>query len=116
MTALQYFRLLCSEFGSTLDATVTQWLTIATADVFAPCLNAADLSRAQALYAGHLMKLEQDASSGLSGPIKSEREGDLSRTYGDVNGGETILGSTNYGIQYKTLVGRCFGTGIMTRF
>lgn len=115
MTALQYFRLLCSEFASALDATVNQWLTIATADVYAPCLNAEDLARAQALYAGHLMKLQQDAASGLSGPVKSEREGDLSRSYGSVGGDDTLIGSTPYGLQYKALVSRCFGTGIMTR-
>ena len=116
MTALQYFRLLAVEFASVIDATVNTWITIATSDVYAPCLSAEELARAQALMAAHLMKLSSDAASGVAGSVKSEREGDLSRTYGSIAGDDTVLGSTTYGMQYLQITARCFGASIMTRY
>ena len=115
MTSLQWFRMLCPEFASVLDATVNQWLALAASDVYAPCLSADDLARAQALYAAHSLKLSQDAASGITGAVKSEREGDLSRSYGNLSGDSTLLGSTPYGLQYKSLTDRCFGASILTR-
>lgn len=115
-TSLQYFRLLATEFASVIDATVNTWLDIAAQDVYTPCLNAEELARANALMAAHLMKLSSDAASGVAGPIKSEREGDLSRTYGSIAGDNTVLGSTTYGMQYLQLTALCFGASIMTRY
>lgn len=115
MTDLQWFRMLCPEFSGILDATVNQWLALAASDVYAPCLSADDLARAQALYAAHSLKLSQDAANGIAGAVKSEREGDLSRSYGNLYGDSTLLGSTPYGLQYKSLTDRCFGATIMTR-
>lgn len=115
-TSLQYFRLFATEFASVIDATVNTWLGIAAQDVYAPCLSTEELARANALMAAHLMKLSSDAASGVAGPIKSEREGDLSRTYGSVSGDNTVLGSTIYGMQYLQLTERCFGASIMTRY
>jgi len=69
---------------------------------------------AKGLYAAHLLALsEGSASSG--GAIVSEREGDLSRTYATIKGGDTLLGSTSYGQQYIDLTRPCFGVNIMTR-
>lgn len=115
MTALQYFRLMAVEFAGVIDATVNTWITIATSDVYAPCLSAEDLERAKSLMAAHLMKLSSDAASGVAGTIKSEKEGDLSRTYGNLSNDGTLLGSTTYGQQYIALTSRCFGATIMTR-
>lgn len=115
-TALQYFRLLATEFAGVDDATVNVWLGIAAQDVYAPCLSDEELARANALMAAHLLKQAQDASSGIAGTIKSEREGDLSRTYADTGYDATGLNSTAYGSQYLALTARCFGSSIMTRY
>lgn len=115
MNALQYFRLLAAEFASVIDATVNTWITVATSDVYAPCLSAEELERAKALMAAHLLKLSTDAANGVAGSVKSEREGDLSRTYGNLSNDSSLLGSTTYGQQYMALTARCFGATIMTR-
>lgn len=115
MTALEYFRLLAPEYSSTLDATVQTWLTVAGNLANTGCLDAERAAMALALYAAHMLKLSQDAASGIAGAIKSEREGDLSRSYGNLAGDTTLLGSTPYGLQYKSLTDRCFGATIMTR-
>ena len=114
MTALEYFRLLAPEYAATFDATVNQWLAMADLQAAETCFTDDRAAMAQALYAAHLLALsEGGASSG--GAIVSEREGDLSRTYAAIKGGDTLLGSTSYGQQYIDLTRPCFGVNIMTR-
>lgn len=114
MTALEYFRLLAPEYAATSDATVNKWLAMADLQAAETCFTDERAAMAQALYAAHLLALsEGGASSG--GAIVSEREGDLSRTYATIKGGDTLLGSTSYGQQYIDLTRPCFGVNIMTR-
>lgn len=115
MTALQYFRLFAKEFASVSDADVNTWLGVAAQDVYAPCLNDEELARATALMAAHLLKQSTDTESGYSGTIKTEKEGDLSRTYADSVSASSYAGGTAYWDQYMALTSRCFGASIMTR-
>ena len=112
MTELEYFRLLAPEFASVPDATVNSWLTMAGNLIVVGCLDAERAAMAKALYAAHLLTL---STAGAVGAIVSEREGDLSRTYATIKGGDTLLGSTSYGQQYIDLTRPCFGVNIMTR-
>ena len=114
MTPLEYFRLLAPEFASVADATVNQWLSVAGNLTETGCLDTERAAMAQALYAAHLLTLSTAGSSAV-GAVVSEREGDLSRTYATINGGDTVLGSTSYGQQYIELTRPCFGVNIMTR-
>ena len=117
MTALDYFRMFATEFAGIADADVNKWLALATNDVYAPCLSAEELARAQALYAAHLLKQSEDAANGgARGTITSEKEGDLQRSYGTGAGSYVQKGSTPYYDQYFELVSRCFGATILTRF
>ena len=113
MTELEYFRLLAPEFASVPDATVNSWLTMAGNLIVVGCLDAERAAMAQALYAAHLLTLS--TAGGAVGAVVSEREGDLSRTYATIKGGDTVLGSTSYGQQYIELTRPCFGVNIMTR-
>ena len=113
MTELEYFRLLAPEFASVTDATVNSWLTMAGNLIVVGCLDAERAAMAQALYAAHLLTLS--TAGGAVGAVVSEREGDLSRTYATIKGGDTLLGSTSYGQQYIDLTRPCFGVNIMTR-
>ena len=118
MTPLEYFRLLAPEFASVADATVNSWLTMAGNLIAVGCLDAERAAMAQALYAAHLLSLTTRSGQGGAaalGPVTSEREGDLSRTYATIKGGDTLLGSTSYGQQYIDLTRPCFGVNIMTR-
>ena len=112
MTAIEYFRLLAPEYSATLDATVNQWLSVADLQAAETCFTDDRAAMAQALYAAHLLALSE---GGAGGAIVSEREGDLSRTYATIKGGDTVLGSTPYGQQYIELMRPCFGVNIMTR-
>ena len=113
MTELEYFRLLAPEFASVPDATVNSWLTMAGNLIVVGCLDAERAAMAQALYAAHLLTLS--TAGGAVGAVVSEREGDLSRTYATIKGGDTVLGSTSYGQQYIEITRPCFGVNIMTR-
>ena len=112
MTTLEYFRLLAPEFASVADATVNKWLAMADLQAAETCFTDERAAMAQALYAAHLLTL---STAGARGAIVSEREGDLSRTYATIKGGDTALGSTSYGQQYIDLTRPCFGVNIMTR-
>ena len=113
MTALEYFRLLAPEYSATLDATVNQWLAVANLQAAETCFTDDRAAMAKALYAAHLLTLS--TAGGAVGAVVSEREGDLSRTYATIRGGDTVLGSTSYGQQYIELTRPCFGVNIMTR-
>ncbi len=114
MTALEYFRLLAPEYAATIDATVNKWLAMADLQAAETCFTDERAAMAHALYAAHLLALSEGGSVG-GGAIVSEREGDLSRTYATIKGGDTLLGSTSYGQQYIDLTRPCFGVNIMTR-
>ena len=113
MTALEYFRLLAPEYAATIDATVNKWLSVANLQSAETCFTDDRAEMAQALYAAHLLTLS--TAGGAVGAVVSEREGDLSRTYATIKGGDTVLGSTSYGQQYIELTRQCFGVNIMTR-
>lgn len=114
MTALEYFRLLAPEYAATIDATVNKWLAMADLQAAETCFTDERAAMAKALYAAHLLALSEGGSV-VGGAIVSEREGDLSRTYAAIKGGDTLLGSTSYGQQYIDLTRPCFGVNIMTR-
>lgn len=118
MTALQYFRLFATEFSTVTDEVVTTWLTIAETLADVGCLDTERAAMAQALYAAHLLSLSTSAGQGAAtqqGPVLSEREGDLARTYGQLKGSNTYMGQTTYGQQYLDIVKVCSGAAIMTR-
>jgi hypothetical protein len=115
MTALEYFRLIAPEFASVGDATVGQWLTIAARLADVSRLDAELGNMALALYAAHMLKLSTTSSSGASGSVRMEKEGDLQRSYSTVKGADTLLGSTSYGLQYLDVTRPAYGLGIMTR-
>lgn len=117
MTSLEYFRLLAPAYAAIPDATVEQWLTVAEMFVPTGCLDDEKYNMAVALYAAHLLYLSQaSVSGGASGPVKSEREGDLARTYGATSGDDTWLGSSPYGLQYLEVTKACYGAAILTRY
>lgn len=115
MTPLEYFRLFAPAFAAVDDSTVGKWLTIAGSIANAACLDAERAAMAQAYYAAHLISLTTDTANGVTGPVKSEKEGDLSRSYGTVSGDDTWLGQTPYGLAFINLTGPCSGASIMTR-
>ena len=117
MTPLQYFRLFAPEFATTSDVDVEGWITIAESFVNVGCLETEPANMARACYAAHLLWLtaNQANGGGGSGPIRSEKEGDLSRTYNGVSGDDSWLGQSPYGRLYINATLPCFGAGIMTR-
>lgn len=121
MTQLEYFRLLAPEFASVDDSIVQTWLGMAGLLSSTGCLDAERAAMAVALYAAHMLLLSQKGSvASAAGPLISEKEGDLQRTYAAPAQAATaassdILSSTNYGRQYIDITRACFGSAIMTR-
>ncbi|HEU4402344.1 MAG TPA: DUF4054 domain-containing protein [Candidatus Polarisedimenticolia bacterium] len=59
---------------------------------------------AVALLVLHWLALEARGDAGAPGPINSEKEGDLARSYGSSgDDGEGDLGSTRWGLELKRL-------------
>jgi uncharacterized membrane protein len=86
------------------------------------CLGEERYNLAMALLAAHMITVQNStASSGgavAAGPITSEKEGDLSRTYSDrtaSNGSTNPLETTTYGKQYMSITLACVGAPILTR-
>lgn len=117
MTAIEYFRILAQEFAGVTDTAVNQWLSVAEKLVNVGCLDNERAAMALALYAAHMLSISNRSmsGSGATGPVTSEKEGDLQRSYGEVKGGDTYLGQTSYGQQCLDITGACFGSAIMTR-
>lgn len=120
MSVLSNFRLIAPEFSTMLDADVNEWIDlIVNAQLIdVSCLSpAAKQDLATALYTAHLIWLStyKQSGSGVTGNIRSEREGDLSRSYGALTGDADWLGQSPYGLQYKQITNACFGATIMTR-
>lgn len=119
MTTLQWFRMFASEFSALTDAEVNALLTAAAVFVSVGGLNADQANAALALYAAHLQWVSVNHTSGsssYSGNIKSEKEGDLSRTYGTMQGDDTWIGQSPYGQQFNDIMRAAIGGCIMTRY
>lgn len=118
MTQLEWFRLLAPAYSSLTDEQVQALLTASALFVNVSCLDEERANAATALYAAHLKwTIDKSASGGgTTGNIKSEREGDLSRTYGSLTGDDSWIGQSPYGLQYLDITKVCSGIGIMTRF
>jgi hypothetical protein len=117
MTALEYFRLLASEYATVNDTTVGTWLTVAGNIIRTDYLDAERANMALALYAAHMLAMSQMTATGgafASGNVTSEKEGDLQRTYGAMVASDTWLGQSAYGQQYLALT-QAGGVGIMVR-
>lgn len=118
-TSLEYFRIIAKQFAALSDGEVQIWLDMATTLGAAGCLLGDPANLATALYAAHLLQLDAENSTGEGGrgPIKSEKEGDLARTYGTTTGvTDGWLGLTPYGQQYANMQLGCTGATIMTRY
>jgi hypothetical protein len=110
MIALEYFRMFAPAFSSTSDQTVLAWLSIATEMVAADCAT----DKAVAPYAAHLMQVTASAGESV-GAVTAEKEGDLSRSYGELRNSEDWLGTTSYGQLFLELTRACVPTGALTR-
>lgn len=118
MTALQWFRFFATEFSALSDADVTVLLTAAGLFVKVDGLDTDRANAANALYAAHLqwVKTYRQGVDGIHGAVASEREGDLSRSYNAIRGGDSWLGQSPYGLQYLDIIKVLTGSTIMTRF
>lgn len=118
-TSLEYFRIIGKQFAAMSDADVEVWLGIATTLGAGGCLMGDPANLATALYTAHLLQLDSEnvTGEGGRGPIKSEKEGDLARTYGTATGvADGWLGLSPYGQQYSQMTLGCTGGVIMTRY
>lgn len=118
MTSLQWFRLLAPEFAALSDAQVNALVTAASLLVSTNGLNSDQAAAALALYGAHLqwLTVNRTGSSSTVGNIKSEKEGDLSRTYSSVSGDDTWIGQSPYGLQFEEIMRAATGGCIMTRY
>ena len=116
MTALELFRLLAVEFAGIPDETVQQYIDLAASFLDESAYPPDKWEMAQALMAAHIMAIrDRSAASSTSGQITSEREGDLSRSYGLLSKDQTWLGSTTYGEMLEMIMNQVYGPAIMTR-
>ena len=118
MTQLQWFRFFASEYSTLTDAEVAVLLSAASVFVDTNGLNTDQSNAALALYAAHLQWISVNRTSltSPSGNVKSEKEGDLSRTYAEMDGEDTWIGQSPYGMQFNDLMRVKSGSCIMTRF
>jgi hypothetical protein len=118
MTSLQWFRILAPEFSALTDAQVNALIAAATVFVSTAGLNTDQANAALALYAAHLqwITVNHTGSGSNSGNVKSEREGDLSRTYGTMQGDDTWIGQSPYGMQFNDIMKAVTGSCLMTRY
>lgn len=117
-TAIEYFRIIAKQFAAVPDSEIQVWLDIAGLNANTSCLVGDRGALALALYAAHMLYLDVANSSGEGGrgSIKSEKEGDLARTYGATVGDGTWLGLSPYGTQYSDMLLGCNGGAITTRY
>lgn len=116
MTALEIFRLIAKEFSSMTDGEVSDYISLAELDISEGVYGAL-YEKALAYQAAHTIKLNELMSNGLSSvyALKSEREGDLARTYA-VSDTKTSdpLSSTIYGQELLKIQRLCI-IPILTR-
>ena len=117
MTQLQWFRLLASEFSALTDAQVNALLSAASVFVDTSGLNTDQANAALALYAAHMQWVSvYHTSSTKTGNVTSEKEGDIARTYGTMQGDDTWIGQSPYGQQFNDIMRAATGSCIMTRY
>lgn len=118
MTSLEWFRLLATEFSALTDAQVNALLAAAAVFVSTAGLNTDQANAALALYAAHLqwVSVNHTSSTKSAGNVKSESEGDLSRTYGVMQGDDTWIGQSPYGMQFNDIMKAVTGSCLMTRY
>lgn len=115
---LALFRFLVPFFACTVDQDVEQALGLAA--TYRPsCLSAAQQDEAQIFYAAWLLYGRQlQAMAGGMVPVKlgvkSEKEGDLSRTYGTGADGHIGADPYNFWGRYNDLALLCGGYGAIT--
>jgi len=87
----------------TVDARITDLITLATQDISSSVFGS-KTNDAIALLVLHWLALETRSGGFAPGAIKSEKEGDLSRSYG-IGSSKTLddLDSTSWGLQLKRL-------------
>lgn len=112
---LALFRFLVPYFSATSDADVQLALT-AAADYRPTCLVPARQDEAQVFYAAWLLYQRQlQIAAGGAAPvpfgIKSEKEGDLSRTYGSSTDGNDPF---DFWGRFEKLARLCGGIGAIT--
>lgn len=110
---LALFRFLVPYFAAVPKEIVEQALTMA-ADYRPACLTTAGQDKAQVYYAASLLysrKLQEDAANSPAIPqgVTSEKEGDLQRTYGRVEGADDPFGWWG---DYLKLAALCTGGAI----
>lgn len=115
-TPLEIFRFVAKQFAALPDADVLFAFDLAAQFISIDAYPPAQQSLALALKAASILFVQAQSTSGETGTqvLKSEREGDLMRTY-ETNG--TSATRTNiYDDQLALLGFGTFGAGIMTRF
>lgn len=112
MSLLELFRFLMPYFAAVSDADVQKALDVA-AEYRPACLSTAKQDEAQVYYAAWFLYQRQMQTAALQAPIpygvKSEREGDVSRTYGTTDPQADPFGWWD---QYATLRDLCGGGAI----
>jgi hypothetical protein len=110
MTALEI--LLALDPCRKASAPISSLLTLAEAET--GTAYGANRPKAVALLALHWLALQERGRGGAAGPIISESEGDLSRTYGQpMTSGAKILESTSWGQELLRLRRQSFIAGGM---
>jgi len=114
MTSLELYRILIPGHAAVLEATITTWLTLASIRHSAAEWGAV-YAYAMVFYAAHQIEVTPgtgagSGDAGVVGPVISQRDGDLSRTYAapaiSSAGGssdDAALASTRYGQAYLDL-------------
>lgn len=116
MDALGYLRIHAKEFSDLSDELVTPMITSASLLVNITGLDAERSAMATGLYAAHLLWIERYQVGGSRGPVTFDRDDKASRRYATVDGSDTYLGQSPYGMLYTQVAGSNFNAGIMTRF
>lgn len=116
MDALGYLRIHAKEFSDLSDELVTPMITSASMLVNITGLDAERSAMATGLYAAHLLWMERYQVGGSRGPVTFDRDDKASRRYATIEGADTFLGQSAYGMMYMQVVGSNFNAGIMTRF
>lgn len=97
------FRDLFPEFASQSDSRINLFLDQASLSINLGVWPPAKADVARAYLAAHLLATVGRGGTGPSGPVTSERVGDLARTYAAPAGGGSPYSSTAYGQEFERL-------------
>jgi hypothetical protein len=98
-----YVKELFPEFGSEQDSRVNLFISIAALSVDSSVWDTLT-DPATGYLTAHLLAMSKRGASGGSGPVTSEKVGDLARGYGQLSIlGSEELASTAYGIEFLRL-------------